>query len=96
LCFKYPVKAFFYFFAMNLFLLTLNKSRPRAHERVYVDANALGYEKAQELEERTHAEKRTVREIVITDGILTADQFDPFITPENVIRLGSPARENEK
>jgi aspartate ammonia-lyase len=57
---------------------------------------ALGYEKAQELAERARAEGKSVREIVFAEGILTEKQFNQFIAPENVTRLGSPAKENKE
>jgi aspartate ammonia-lyase len=57
---------------------------------------AIGYEKAQELSERAHAEGKSIRELVISEGILTDEQFNQCITPENVTRLGSPAKENQE
>jgi aspartate ammonia-lyase len=54
---------------------------------------ALGYENAQELAGRARAEGKSIREIVISEGILTDEQFNQFIAPENVTRLGSPAKE---
>jgi fumarate hydratase class II len=57
---------------------------------------ALGYEKAQELAERAHIEGKSVRELVIAEGVLTENQFNQFIAPENVTRLGSPCKENKE
>ena len=56
----------------------------------------LGYEKAQELAERARAEGKSVRELVIAEGVLTEAQFNQFIAPENVTRLGSPSKENKE
>lgn len=50
---------------------------------------ALGYEKACAIAQRAAATKRTIRQAVIEDGVLTAEQFDALVTPEAVCRLGS-------
>ena len=36
---------------------------------------------------------KTIREVVIERGLLTAEQFDALISPERVTRLGYPLRE---
>jgi aspartate ammonia-lyase len=73
--------------------------------RIYVEGatasltamvEALGYEKAQEIAERAHAENKLVRELVVEEGILTNEQFNHLIAPEHVTRLGSPAKENKE
>lgn len=33
---------------------------------------------------------RTIREVVAAEGIMTSGEFDAFITPEAVCRLGTP------
>jgi len=50
----------------------------------------IGYKAAEEIAEAARREQRSVREVVIETGILTAEQFDRLISPENVMRLGSP------
>jgi aspartate ammonia-lyase len=51
---------------------------------------ALGYERAGEAARLAAATKRPVREVVLGQGWLTAEQFDELISPEAVCRLGTP------
>jgi aspartate ammonia-lyase len=51
---------------------------------------AIGYDRASELAERSAETGRTVRELALAEGLLTADQFDELISPESVMRLGFP------
>jgi aspartate ammonia-lyase len=56
----------------------------------------LGYEKTQSIAARARAEEKSVRQIVLEEGCLSADQFDRLISPESVARLGSPDREEKE
>jgi len=56
----------------------------------------LGYEKTQSIAARARAEGKSVRQVVLEEGCLSADQFDRLISPESVARLGSPAPEEKK
>ncbi len=50
---------------------------------------ALGYEGMCRILKRSGEENRSVRDIVLEEGLLTAEQFDRLISPEAVCRLGS-------
>jgi aspartate ammonia-lyase len=52
---------------------------------------ALGYEKSCAVVRRAKETGRTVREVALAEGLLTAAQFDELLSPEAVCRLGSPA-----
>jgi aspartate ammonia-lyase len=54
---------------------------------------ALGYDRVCEAVRTAHASGRTVREVVVSAGLLTADACDALTAPEAVCRLGMPARE---
>jgi aspartate ammonia-lyase len=56
----------------------------------------LGYEKAQEIGAQARAEGKRIREVAIEQGVLSAEQFDNLISPENVSRLGSPGPEEKE
>ena len=49
----------------------------------------IGYDRATEIAQAVRAEHKTVREIVVERGILTAAEFDELTSPQNVMRLGS-------
>ncbi len=49
----------------------------------------LGYEKAEAIAKRAAADGRSVREVVLAEGLLTAEEFDRLISPERVNMLGS-------
>jgi aspartate ammonia-lyase len=53
----------------------------------------LGYEKAQAVAALAGAERKRIRDIVIEQRLLSAEQFDQLISPEGVTRLGSPPKE---
>jgi aspartate ammonia-lyase len=55
----------------------------------------IGYEAAQEVTVAARKEGKSVRRIVIERGLLTGEQFDEIISPENVTRLGSPPKQEE-
>ncbi len=50
----------------------------------------IGYEHACEIAARAKVTGESIREIVLGDNILTAEQFDELISPEAVCRLGTP------
>ncbi|HSB71354.1 MAG TPA: aspartate ammonia-lyase [Candidatus Methylomirabilis sp.] len=50
----------------------------------------LGYEGTCKVARRSRETGRTIREVVLTDGLLTAEAFDELIRPEAVTRLGMP------
>ena len=49
----------------------------------------IGYDKATEIAQTARIEGRTVREVVLSMKLLTAQQFDALVSPEAVTRLGS-------
>jgi aspartate ammonia-lyase len=52
---------------------------------------ALGYERAGEAARMAKESNRTLRQIVVENGWMSAKEFDEAISPEAVCRLGSPA-----
>jgi aspartate ammonia-lyase len=50
----------------------------------------LGYTRAAEVAETARAERKTIRQVVVEQGLLTAAEFDELVSPESVTRLGSP------
>ncbi|OPZ97265.1 MAG: Aspartate ammonia-lyase [Planctomycetes bacterium ADurb.Bin412] len=50
----------------------------------------LGYEQASRAAVQSQKEKKSIREIVVSQGWLTSEKFDEFISPEAVCRLGMP------
>jgi aspartate ammonia-lyase len=80
--------------------LEANEERCRANlENSTAIATALlqvmDYEKAATLAAEAERQGRTIRALVMEQGILTAAEFDQLISPEAVCRLGSPARKPE-
>jgi aspartate ammonia-lyase len=57
---------------------------------------SLGYERASAVARLAQASGRSIRELVIAKGWLTAEEFDALISPEAVCRLGTPAENAEK
>jgi aspartate ammonia-lyase len=51
---------------------------------------ALGYERACEVAQRVKATGKTVREIVLSEGLLAPETFNELISPEAACRLGMP------
>ena len=51
---------------------------------------ALGYAGAAEVVAVARATGRTVRDVAVSEGRLTADAFDALVGPEAVRRLGMP------
>ena len=76
--------------------MTANEARCRS--QVYNSSSALatallpalGYEAITGALIRAKATDRTLRGVVIGDNLLTEKQFDELISPETVLRLGSP------
>ena len=52
----------------------------------------LGYERASEVAHQAAATGRSVREVVVSAGLLTGEAFDALVGPEAVCRLGTPVR----
>jgi aspartate ammonia-lyase len=81
--------------------LEADEERCRAHvEGATASATALveslGYEQAQALAARARAEGKRIRDVVLEQRLLSADQFDRLVSPEGVTRLGSPPKEETK
>ncbi len=49
----------------------------------------IGYETATELALASRTEGRSIRDLALERGLLTADEFDELVSPERVTRLGS-------
>jgi len=72
-----------------------NEARCRAHvESSTATVTALlpelGYEKAGAVAERAQSTGRSVRRIVLEEGLLSEARFEELVSPEAVCRLGSP------
>jgi aspartate ammonia-lyase len=72
-----------------------DEARCRAHVEsstatVTALVERLGYGTAQEVGRAALAEHKTIREILLVRGLLAAAEFDALISPEAVMRLGSP------
>jgi aspartate ammonia-lyase len=52
-------------------------------------AGRLGYDRAAELATQARAEGRSLREVALAAGALSADDYDALVSPEAVCRLGS-------
>jgi aspartate ammonia-lyase len=50
----------------------------------------IGYEKATEIAALARTEGRSIRQVVIERRLLSEAEFDCLVSPENVMRLGSP------
>jgi len=50
----------------------------------------LGYEKACAIAKRASAEGKTVRQVVLEGSLMAEEAFDALITPESLLRLGTP------
>ena len=50
----------------------------------------IGDEAARDIARRARERGATVREVVLADGVLTADRYDELLTAEAVCRLGTP------
>ncbi|MCD4825796.1 MAG: aspartate ammonia-lyase [Phycisphaerae bacterium] len=54
----------------------------------------IGYSKADEIAKKAHETGKSIRDIAVNDGYLTAGRFDELISPEAVSRLGMPPAED--
>ena len=54
---------------------------------------AIGYQAAQEVALAARQANKTVRDVVLERGLMTAQAFDAAVAPEAVTRLGSPLEE---
>jgi fumarate hydratase class II len=50
----------------------------------------IGYDKAAQIAKKAHHERMTLKEAGVTSGLVTAEQFDSWVRPENMI--GIPSR----
>jgi aspartate ammonia-lyase len=57
---------------------------------------AIGYEAAQAIAGAARAEGKSIRVVIVERGVLTSEQFDALISPEAVMRLGMPPRQDGK
>jgi fumarate hydratase class II len=48
------------------------------------------YRGAQQIIEAARAEGGTMKEVAVTPGVLSAEEFGRLTSPENVLHLGSP------
>jgi fumarate hydratase class II len=45
----------------------------------------IGYENAAKIAKKAHAEDSTLREAAVALGLLTSEQFDEWVVPENMV-----------
>ena len=72
-----------------------DEERCRAHVHAARAAAAalvpeIGYEAASELAAEAARAGASVRDVALARGVLTAEQYDAALTPEAVLRLGTP------
>jgi len=53
----------------------------------------LGHEKASAVVKKAKAEGKTIRQVVLDEGLMSEDAFNQAVSPEAVLRLGVPNRE---
>jgi len=53
---------------------------------------ALGYERAGDIARKAREHGKTVRAVVLEEGLLSAEAFEELVSPEAVCRLGMPGR----
>ncbi len=58
--------------------------------------DAIGYQAAQKVAEDAQRQGKSIRQLVIDNGLLTAEMFDELVSAESVTRLGSPLRKEKK
>jgi aspartate ammonia-lyase len=58
--------------------------------------DAIGYEKAEEIALEASKEGKSLKQIVIENGLLTAEQFEYLTSPEQVMKLGSTDKKDRK
>jgi len=52
----------------------------------------IGYAKAEEIALQAATEGKSIRDVVVARGVLSGAEFDQLLTPEAVMRLGSPTK----
>ncbi len=77
--------------------LTADEERCRLHvsgatATVTALVDEIGYQAAQELALAAKASGLTIGELVVQRGLMSRQQFEQMVSPENVTRLGSPLR----
>ena len=80
--------------------ITANEGRCRQHvDGSTATATALipllGYEKSCQCVVQAQRDKKTIRQIVLEQKLLSQEQFDELIAPETVCRLGTPDKSNK-
>ena len=50
----------------------------------------IGYDAACDVARAAQERGATIRDVVVADGLLTAEQYDELLTAEAVCRLGTP------
>lgn len=48
----------------------------------------IGYDNAAKVAKKAHKENKTLKEVVVELGLLTAEQFDAYVRPEDMIKPG--------
>ena len=81
--------------------LQANEERCRAHVEgstamLTALVPELGYETCCALGKEAKESQRSVRQVVLEDGLLTDEELDALLTPEAVTRLGSPERDRRE
>ncbi|MFA6134607.1 MAG: aspartate ammonia-lyase [Phycisphaerae bacterium] len=56
----------------------------------------IGYERASAVAQAARADGKSIRQIVLDRGLMTAEQFDQLVSPARVMRLGSPPQAQDK
>jgi len=80
--------------------IDVNRDRCRAHVETATAAvtalvEKLGYQRACDVARIARDTRRTIRDIVTEQHLLTHDQFDALVAPEAVTRLGFPIRRKD-
>ncbi|HET6419235.1 MAG TPA: aspartate ammonia-lyase [Geobacteraceae bacterium] len=57
--------------------------------------DAIGYHAALKVAEEAQSQGKSIRELVIENRLLTAEEFDELVSAESVTRLGSPLRKEK-
>ncbi len=56
----------------------------------------IGYDKSAAIAKKAYAEGKTVRQVAIEDGVLSAEQLNELLDPESMTRATERARNEEK
>lgn len=73
--------------------IAADEERCRAHVASSTAAatallNVMGYERASEIALQASGTGKTVKDVVVSAGVMTAEEFDTLVSPEAVMRLG--------